>query len=113
MNHAGQLDIEVGGQEERARGRKRGEKEGTEKGRKGRRKDLNIYLTPYKKVNLRGAWMAQSVKHLPSAGHDLIVLGSSPTSTSLLSRESACPSPSAPPPAHALSLSLSLSLSNT
>ena len=40
-------------------------------------------------------------------GHDLRVPGLSPTSGSLLSRESASPSPSVPPPAHSLTLSLS------
>ena len=39
------------------------------------------------------------------SGHDPRVLGSSPTSGSLLSRESASLSPCAPPPACALSLS--------
>ena len=41
------------------------------------------------------------------SGHDLRVLGSSPTSGSLLSRESASPSASAPSPSHALALFLS------
>jgi len=54
---------------------------------------------------LRGAWVAQSVRRLPSAQ----VLGSGPTSGSLLSGESASLSPPAPPP-HSCSLSRSLSL---
>ena len=46
---------------------------------------------------------------LGSSGHDPRVLGSSPKSGSLLSGESASPSPSAPPPAFAFMHSLSLS----
>ena len=61
----------------------------------------------------RGTWVVLWVK-LPTlnfgSGHDLRVVGSSPTSGSGLSGESAwdslSPSPSALPPAHALSLSL-------
>ena len=52
--------------------------------------------------------MAQSVKNPPldfSSGYDLGFLGLTPTWGSLLSTESACPSPSAPPLACALSLS--------
>ena len=58
----------------------------------------------------RDAWAAESVKHLPSAssGHDPRVLRSSPELGSLLSGESAAPSPSATPPACALLLSLSV-----
>ena len=55
----------------------------------------------------RGAWVAQSVKHLPSAR--VMISGSwdqAPTSGSLLSRESTSPSPSASSPACALTLSL-------
>ena len=56
----------------------------------------------------RGALVAQSVKHLPSA--PVMILGSSPLLGSLLSRESA--SPSTPPPSfHVISLTLSFSLS--
>ena len=53
----------------------------------------------------RGAWVAQSVKHLSGSGHDLVVQGLSPSLGSLLSREPA--SLSAPLPVHANSLSLS------
>ena len=52
----------------------------------------------------RGAWVAQLVKCLTldfNSGHDLRILGSSPTSGSLLSGEFASPSPFARPPAHA------------
>uniref|UniRef100_A0A452QJC0 SLP adaptor and CSK interacting membrane protein n=1 Tax=Ursus americanus TaxID=9643 RepID=A0A452QJC0_URSAM len=57
-----------------------------------------------------GSLGAQSVKHPTfdfSSGHDLGVLGSSPTLGSLLNVESACPSPSlfSPPPPLSLSLS--------
>ena len=52
---------------------------------------------------VRGTWVAQSVKR-----HDLRVLGSSPTSGPLLSRESAFPSASA----LAIVLSLTVSLIN-
>lgn len=48
----------------------------------------------------RGTWVAQSVwlRTLSfSSGQDLRVLRLSPTSGSMLSTESACPSPSAPP----------------
>lgn len=50
MNYTGQLDTKVGRWGERARGRK--EKKMKEQTKEGR-KDLNVYLTPYKKVNLR------------------------------------------------------------
>ena len=62
-------------------------------------------------LTFRVAWVAQSVKCLTSAQVVISqVLGSRPTSASLLCRESA--SPSAPLPARALSLSFfSLSLS--
>ena len=44
-------------------------------------------------LNVRGAWVAQWVKASAfSSGHDLRVLGSSPASGSLLSREPASPS---------------------
>ena len=59
-------------------------------------------------IATEGAWVAQLVKPMPLAQvHDLGVLGSIPTSDSLLSREPASSSLSSPPPAHVLSLSLS------
>ena len=54
------------------------------------------------------AWVAESVKLMTldfASGHDLRVLGLSPLPDSVLSVESACPSPSALPLAHLLSLS--------
>ena len=48
----------------------------------------------------RGAWVAQSVKHWSldfSSGCDLTVVGLNSMWGSVLSMESACPSPSAPP----------------
>ena len=74
-----------------------------------------MFLIWFQAFYLRGPWVAQSVKHLPSAqimisasGHDLQVLGSSSELGSLLSRESASPSPFARPPPHVLFLSLLL-----
>ena len=67
-----------------------------------------------KKKKVRGAWVTELVKSLTlafSSGHDPSVVGSSPTSGSLLSVEPAwdsfSPSPCSPPQ---LMLSLSLSL---
>ena len=66
--------------------------------------EINSFLIS--KVIHIGAWVAQLVKHLPlCSGHDPRVLGLSPRSSSLLSKESVSPSPSVP-----LVLSLSLSL---
>ena len=42
---------------------------------------------------VQGTWVAQSIKALPSA--QVMILGQSPTSGSLLRGESACPSPTA------------------
>ena len=52
-----------------------------------------------------GAWVAQLVKRLSSAQDMIGVLGSSPMSGSLLSGESASPSPSAPACLRSLNLS--------
>ena len=50
-----------------------------------------------KKIIHRGTWVAQWVKASAfGSGHDLRVLGWSPTSGSLLSRKSTCPSLSLP-----------------
>ena len=57
-------------------------------------------------IILRGTWVAQSVKHLPSA-HDSRVLGLSPTSGSLLRGKSASHSSS---PQACASFALFLSL---
>ena len=56
--------------------------------------------------------MAQSVKGAFGSDYNLGGPGLSPTSGSLLSRQSALPSPSVPPPTPALSLSLAHFLSN-
>ena len=61
------------------------------------------------KIPNRGYWMAQLVTYLAlgfSSGRGLRVVRSSPMSGSVLSMESACPSPSGP-------LTLSASLKNT
>ena len=69
------------------------------------------------KQGMGGAWVAQLVECLTlgfSSGQDLRVLGSSLALVSVLSRESACPSPSAPLLTRVCThspLSLSLSLS--
>ena len=61
----------------------------------------------------RGTWVAQSVEQWTlgfGSGHDLRVVESSPTSDSMLSEESAYPSPSTsplPPFLHSCFLSLS------
>ena len=70
--------------------------------------DLAVYKSKEAKVAFsyffrkckhdRGAWVAQSVKHLPSA--QVMTLGTpgmSPTLGSLLSGEPASPSPASPP----------------
>ena len=57
--------------------------------------------------------MAQLVDHPTldfGSGHDLRVMGSSPVLGSVLSVESACPSPSALPPPLSVSLYISLPL---
>ena len=70
-----------------------------------------IYCTSFclifKKCNTWG-YLGGSVSEASAfgSGHDLRVLGWSPVSGSLLSGESASPSPSDPPPAHACSLAL-------
>ena len=61
--------------------------------------------TVSKIMRSRSAWMAQLVDHVFSSGHDLRVLGLSPTSGSLLSAEPASSSSSTAPPACALFLS--------
>ena len=65
----------------------------------------SVVTYPFKKLP-RGAWVAQLFKHLPCA--QVMIPegwgGVPPTSGSLLSGESASPSPSAAPPAYGLSL---------
>ena len=75
-------------------------------------------MSEFKKYSPWGAWVGQSVKLLTlgfGSGHDLTVMGSSPTSCCALSTEhAACLRFSPPlfaPPLLARSLSLSLSLS--
>ena len=64
-------------------------------------------------ISSGGAWGAQLGERLTlsfSSGHHLGVLGSSPASGSVLSRECACSSPSTPPSAYASSLPFRLLL---
>ena len=58
---------------------------------------------------IRGPWVARLVKCLPLAQVTILKSGIEPASGSLLSGESASPSPSASPPACALSFAHSLS----
>ena len=72
--------------------------------------NYNKHSHKHIKTHIRGAWVAQYIKQLPSAQVMIRVLGSNPMAGSLLSRKSA--SPSAPHPAPSLFFAHSISQIN-